>query len=72
MRALTPRSDAARSVMKIRRLQPARRPSAPMKILYRVDGVAGAGGGGLGGSAGVLSCAFGGRFIESSTGALLE
>ena len=37
--AVTPFSDAAMSAAKMARLQPARRPSAPMKIFRIVEGL---------------------------------
>src|SRR5271168_1828606 len=45
MRALRPRSEVYIRKRKMRRLQPERRPSGPMKILWSVEGGAEAGAG---------------------------
>jgi hypothetical protein len=61
---LTPVSTAAIRTMKMMRLQPARRPSAPMKILRRVNGSVAASWSWLDESVCALSGSFLGRFYR--------
>src|SRR6185437_11277014 len=61
---LTPLSTAAMRAMKMSRHQPARRPSAPKKMLRAVKFFAGASGAWFGGS----GCGFSGSLVEGLAG----